>query len=145
MEMVLYSLNQMVMIQGALPRPRALKFDELTPAESAVMAAWDLCAGWAYMELALHIEDKWKQTIRGSCDLEDTYGASLDGICVVLFTQITTMKYTAGPMQMHQLKWRKSNKSSLLLAREFWTHSFFHIFLTPYLPSLISSPPQLIT
>ena len=41
METVLYGLNQMVMIQGTLPRPRASKFNEPTPAESAAMAAWE--------------------------------------------------------------------------------------------------------
>ena len=63
------------------------------------------------MELALRIEDEWKQPIMGSRDpvkawkaLEDTYGASLDGMRAVLFTQMTTMKYTAGLIQTHQLK-----------------------------------------
>ena len=68
MEMVLYSLNQMVMVQGTLPRPRALKPQEPTGTEAAAMAAWDLCAGRAYMEISLHIEVEWKQPIMGNRD-----------------------------------------------------------------------------
>ena len=60
MDTVLYGLNQMVMIQGTLLRPRLLKLEELVGAEFTAMVAWDLHAGRAYMELALHIGDEWR-------------------------------------------------------------------------------------
>jgi gag-polypeptide of LTR copia-type/Pol polyprotein, beta-barrel domain/Zinc knuckle len=136
METVLYGLNQMVMIQGTLPRPRALKPEEPTTAEFAAMVAWDLCAGRAYMELALHIEDKWKQPIMGHHDpvkawksLEDTYGASLDGMRAVLFTQITTMKYTTGPIQMHQLKMEKVQQKLTAAGQSISDSQFLSYFL----------------
>ena len=60
MDTVLYGLNQMVMIQGTLLRPRLLKPEEPVGAEFTAMVAWDLHAGRAYMELALHIGDEWR-------------------------------------------------------------------------------------
>ena len=68
METVLYGLNQMVMVQGTLPRPWALKPKEPMGTEVAAMAAWDLRAGRAYIEISLRIEDEWKQLIMGSRD-----------------------------------------------------------------------------
>lgn len=59
---------------------------------------WDLRAACAYMEIALHIKDNWKQPISSTTNPhnawtapEITYAVALDGVHAVLFTQLTMM------------------------------------------------------
>ena len=94
------------------------------------------------MEISLRIEDEWKQPIMGNRDpvkawkaLEEMYGASMDGMRAVLFTQITTMKYMAGtPIQMHHLKMEEIRQKLTAVGQSIPDSQFLSYFLNS-LPS----------
>lgn len=137
MTTLLRGLNQYTMVNGSSTRPPGTDAAAVT-----AQSAWDLRAARAYMEIALRVENEWKQPIaaadtpKAAWDaLADAYGVAQEGIRAVLFSQLTSLRYKPGtPIQNHQLKMEELRAKLKDAGQDITDEQFLSYFLNT-LPS----------